>query len=563
MRITLSILSTLFFGLVIFAQKTLDIHPNGELSKKNYEKLVKSRSYQAISSFDTISLNPLLIYAIYAKDGKLGILDHTGKEVTAALYERIAGLELHPVFGDQRFHDHFIVIQNDKYGMMNNTGKIILPTEYYSIDYGEYSSDRYFKDEYFVSREERGEVYYNTQGKEIQKPQKNGELKKPPTISAPTPIPDKPLPNDNPFGTVSQRIGNFAIVTNQVDGKTYYGAVDLEKQKLIVPIAFNYVTYDRFQRFMGGNYGEVKNYALYDSEGKELLYGYEKIEEINGVYFITKDKKIAVYDENLNPITDFLFDYAFHYKGHILASQNKLYGMIDQNGKELLPFEFEELNFVYYKVGSSHDLNPPIRAKKNKKEGLLDFDGNVLIPIEYDRIDTQIAARQKTRYPYGGRGEMMPVAETITENNAYFVVRNNWKYGVIDRDYKLIVATEFDEVLRAEKSPFIHLITKDEKNRRKEGLYQFDVQKYLFEPTLDADFSFLNGKYIVEKRKDEYAMFDLQGNQIIPFQDRSIDGFNKIYKGLIKIYSYGKPKNAILFIDQGSHPKKFYETDFL
>ena len=82
----------LTFGQSI-AQKPFKINSEGELSKSQYEKLLKSKGYDAVSNFDTVNVNPLLIYAVYVKKGKLGILDHTGKEITEAKYDRIWGLQ--------------------------------------------------------------------------------------------------------------------------------------------------------------------------------------------------------------------------------------------------------------------------------------------------------------------------------------------------------------------------------------------------------------------------------------------------------------------------------------
>jgi hypothetical protein len=47
-----------------FAQTKLTYDKSGVLNKVDYDKLIGLKKYQLISAFDTVSMKPLLVYAI-------------------------------------------------------------------------------------------------------------------------------------------------------------------------------------------------------------------------------------------------------------------------------------------------------------------------------------------------------------------------------------------------------------------------------------------------------------------------------------------------------------------
>lgn len=541
-----------------FAQKPFKINSEGELSKSQYEKLLKSKGYDAVSNFDTVNINPLLIYAIYVKKGKLGILDYTGKEITEAKYDRIWGLQKDAVLGVNYYPDHYIVQIHDKAGVITNTGKEVIPMGYFFISYGKRLSEKFEKVQFFVAKSESGDKYLNIQGNEISKPEEPKEQIRNSTQSSPTPK-AKTYTDENPYGNVIRKWGKFGVVEAQIDGKYQQGVVNLETKKVLIPIEYGYVLIDRFQRFIAGNYTK-ENFALYDTIGVALKNGFEKIEEINGIYFFTKDSKIAYFDEDLKQLSDFEFEkYAFHSKNRILTYKGGKKGMIDLSGKTIIPFEYDNLNFITYQVGSKLDLEPLIRATKGRKDGIIDFNGKILIPVEFDRVDTQIAAREKERR-YMGSGERMPVDHTITENNQYFLVQKDGLQGLFGKDFSILLPVEFSEILKADNGKFVHVVQRDKMKNRSEGLFNVMKKEYLFEIAPGADYSFKYGRHILSKKEGKFALYNLEGEQIIPYQENEISGINSIYNGLTQIYSYS-PENAVLYIGQHGISSEFVEVD--
>lgn len=547
---------------ISIAQKPLEINSKGELSKSNYEKLLKNKGYDAISNFDTVNKNPLLIYAIYVKNGKLGILDHKGKEITEAKFDRIFGIQKDVILGINYYPDYYIVQTHDKAGVISNMGKEVIPMKYPYISFDHQLNEKFQKVKYFVAKTESGDIYLNTKGIEIPKPTEPKSQVSSSTASTPTPPVSKPktYTDDNPFGNVIRKSGRFDVVEAKIGERYQQGVVNLETKKLLIPIEYGYILIDRFQRFIAGNY-QSENFALYDTIGEPLKKGFEKIEEVNGIYFFTKDSKIAFFDQNLNQKSKFEFEkYAHHYNDRILIYKDGKKGMIDTSGKVLIPFEYDNLNFIHYQVGSKLDHNPFVRATKERKEGLLDFDGKILIPVEFDRLNTQIAARNKER-GYSGSGEMMPVDHTITENNQYFVVQKNGKYGLYGKDYSLLLPIEYKEILKSNNEVFVHVIQQDELKKRSEGLYNVLKKQFLFDIKPLTDYTFIRGRFIVSKKEGKFGMYDLEGNQIVPYQEKEISGLNYIFNGLTQIYHYSRPKNAVMYIGQHGIISKFIEVD--
>lgn len=64
---------------------------------------------------------------------------------------------------------------------------------------------------------------------------------------------------------------------------------------------------------------------------------------------------------------------------YITVSKNSKYGVLDYNGKEVIPFDYDEIRFT-------SNNQRYFSAIKNQKFGLLDFDNNEKLPFLYDSI---------------------------------------------------------------------------------------------------------------------------------------------------------------------------------
>ena len=115
-------------------------------------------------------------------------------------------------------------------------------------------------------------------------------------------------------------------------------------------------------------------------------------------------------------INDFEYGYSIVY--------NKQYGLIDVEGNEILPCNYDTIFTV----------NPEIKlTKKNGKYGIIKYDGDIIVDNIYDEYD-DFNKRKYIKYlePY--------------PNREYIVLGKQSKYGVFDYNGKEIIPMEYDKI---------------------------------------------------------------------------------------------------------------------
>jgi hypothetical protein len=70
-------------------------------------------------------------------------------------------------------------------------------------------------------------------------------------------------------------------------------------------------------------------------------------------------------------------------ENYVFAQKNHLMGVIDDNRKTIIPFEYDGIYQTWYNNFTGIDT---FIVKKNDKFGTVDFYNNIVIPIEYDGI---------------------------------------------------------------------------------------------------------------------------------------------------------------------------------
>ena len=83
---------------------------------------------------------------------------------------------------------------------------------------------------------------------------------------------------------------------------------------------------------------------------------------------------------------------------------NRKYGVINSQGKEILPLIFNNIEFV----GSV------IIVTLNRQYGVIDNNGEYILPCQYDRIDyindgVIVARKSNTRYEFNQSGELVNI----------------------------------------------------------------------------------------------------------------------------------------------------------
>ena len=133
-----------------------------------------------------------------------------------------------------------------------------------------------------------------------------------------------------------------------------------------------------------------------NNKNEEILTGYDQIEALVNI-----DKNENVwYEENVLRV----------------KKENK-YGLIDLNGKELLPIEYDEIAVL---AGIENSLI----IKKDGREGLVNDNGSIIIEPKYTEIKN--------------------LGDTYKEG--YITIDENGKYGIVSTTKKQILENKYDEI---------------------------------------------------------------------------------------------------------------------
>ena len=111
------------------AYKIKVLNANGEELYKDYS------SIQAIptdTTYDGVPYEKTVLK--YEKDGKYGLLNINGKEITKPIYDQISAIA---------YKEGMLLIKQDgKCGVININGKIVIPVEYETITADNYYSEK-------------------------------------------------------------------------------------------------------------------------------------------------------------------------------------------------------------------------------------------------------------------------------------------------------------------------------------------------------------------------------------------------------------------------------------
>lgn len=154
---------------------------------------------------------------------------------------------------------------------------------------------------------------------------------------------------------------------------------------------------------------------------KVLDLKYDEIKKVVGkdTYVVVENGKLEIVDNKGNVILNSGFDSVVEIESNdYIITRNGKYGVIDKTGKDIIPAEYEEI-----KVGC---LNSFV-AKKNGKYGVIDKAGSVIVDYKYNYINY------------------------IKEANIYECERDNKKTDILDRECKKLVENVIISDLNLEK----------------------------------------------------------------------------------------------------------------
>ena len=244
------------------------------------------------------------------------------------------------------------------------------------------------------------------------------------------------------------------LVVVQSEGK--WGALDMNGKE-ILPCIYDYISLtDRLRwKDSSGIYLRIElngKMGLFDINGKQLTpIEFDKVEVAYGYIIAKKEGTCAMFDMDMNMILPFLYSsiVPFPEKQIIYVRHGESVGCIDFTGKKILPGSYSS---VWWKDDAVYitEYSYPKDLK-----GLIDHKGNRLIPSAYENIihlggTRYMAVRPKTQMievwdvANGNVLESDYAYDDILEDN--FIVKSDKKYGVVDKNFKIIIPFEYDKI---------------------------------------------------------------------------------------------------------------------
>lgn len=270
------------------------------------------------------------------------------------------------------------------------------------------------------------------------------------------------------------------------------GLMNLVTRKMVIPLI-----YDRMEMLSASLVKVQKDnrYSIFNVSGAQVLPGWYTLLEIN-------------------------FQNAY-----VVAQLNGKKGVLSLSGKEIIPFEYEELkdyiaSEIYF-IGA-----------KGGKFGLFAHDGKVVLPAQYDMLDgtglnmVTVTNNNKTGMvtPQGSPVLPMEYDEIVNMEN-YFLLKKNNKYGFIGPAGNVIIPVEYDALDRLATKQYYNLYYLLGTRNGKKAIVDAATGKPLFDFIYDdligtrnyAEDPEIFGNAIIAVKNGKYGMIEMNGNVLVPF----------------------------------------------
>lgn len=420
--------------------------------------------YQNIDVLKLKNVSSDLIYEKqilkYEKEGKYGLINIEGKQITKPIYEEIDTLQ---------YKEGEILVKKDgKYGVINQKGAILIDTKYDKITADAYynADTRYRYDGYIVANKtEQGYRYgYISYHGNTYLETNYNDLKRIPEIG-----------NNQEAYILAAENGRYGIfkndkkiIENEYQSITYDSANNIfvtqkGKKYGVKNAEGNDILKDEFAQIdIKGKYIYAKN-----SEGKDEVYSLEgKLTNIASNTMIidvpekpgytiriqTQDGK-TIYQiyKGENPIESDEYMYIQYLENDIFIASKRdgKLGIIDINGKEKTEFKYSTIQRIF-------DTNLIQMTSENTTE-IADTNATTLITMENANIEQkdeyiQVANDKETIY-FNNQGKQIHVTEAL-KDNTLFAKNKDGKWGFVDKTGNVKVEYQYDKVTEFNKYGF-------------------------------------------------------------------------------------------------------------
>ena len=419
------------------------------LNDKKEQILTGYESVQAIPTETTADGIPFEKTVLkYKKDGKYGLINLNGKEITKPIYDEISAVTYK--------EGMLFVKQEGKVGIININGVQVIDVEYDNITVDNYYDvdSKYQKTGFIVCKVQddgyrygyinyRGDTVLKTEYTEIERVNEIENDKNVYIIAY----------KDGQAGLLknNKKILNFEyedIIYNSYN-KVYIvkrngkQGIANEKGDIIIEPKYTNITF-------GGTYinatEDGKNKVL-DLNGNEITNGYISnvptsdgehsiVYDNEGIYKIIDNNGNVVVDKNYTNIEEINNNY------YIVAS-NTNNGIIDLTGKSLVELKYNSI----FKLDNTELLQANISATSTVS--LINKNMEIIATVEEAEIEVKdnyvkLYSETENRY-FDYTGKELSASE-VFPNNKLYAKKINGKWGFVDKNGELKITNEYDMV---------------------------------------------------------------------------------------------------------------------
>lgn len=305
--------------------------------------------------------------------------------------------------------------------------------------------------------------------------------------------------------------------------------------------------------FMGSlliAFGGTTAYLYKETCGKPWIFGYEQVNcSSENLASVQKNGKWGFIDNSGKVVIDVQYDEVkdFH-EGFAGVKKDGKWGFIDKTGQVIIDFKYDEVtdfnqglmavrtnkywsfidktgqvtyNLLPYKEETFWENLAVAYEPKTKKYGIVDKQGKIIVPFQYEDAEPFADGLVKVQLTYQN---ISPY-----DNN----IKDYKKFGIIDRFGKMVIATKYDEI--NDVFDGVMIVKSDSK-------YGFiDKSKPITSLEYSYVENFSNGLALVKKNnshhitRKEYGFIDKTGKEVIPARYYQVNYF---YNGTTIVKDY-------------------------
>lgn len=427
-------------------------------TKEYNTKVLNDRKEQILTGYESVQAIPTETTADgipfeksvlkYKKNGKYGIVDLEGNEITEPIYDDISAMSYK--------EGMLLVKQGEKYGVINMNGIQVIDTEYDNIAVDNYYNvnSKYEKTGFIVCKREdsgyrygyinyKGDKVLDTEYTEIERVTE--------------------MEDDDNIYLVAYKDGQAGLLKNKKEILNYeyenitynsyndvfviqrngkQGVADREGKIKIEP---KYT-----EMSFGGIYLNViedGTNKVIDLNGNEVTDGYiYRMPTTDGNYSIVygEDEIYKIIDNNGNIVVDKSYTYIEELGNnyYIVASYNNN-GIIDLSGRSLVDLRYSSI----FKLDNTNLLQANISSTNTVS--LINNNMQVVATMENAGIeveDNYVRLYSETDNRYFDYSGNELTAQELFQNNNLYAKKINDKWGFVDKDGNVKVQNEYDMV---------------------------------------------------------------------------------------------------------------------